>query len=74
MEGVCDTRLVRTDTTDLDSIRCVGGATVDEGGSNKRNDMMSSRKDEVTNETFVAVDYEVSAKLLGFFMVLHEIC
>ena len=36
--------------------------------------MISSGENEVTNETFVAVDYEVSAKLLGFFMVLHEIC
>ena len=74
VEGIRDARLVGTDATDLDGVGGIGGTTVNEGRSDEGNDMMSTGEDEVANETFVAVDYEVSAKLLGFFMVLHEIC
>ena len=36
--------------------------------------MVSPGEDEVANETFIPVDYEVAPKLFGFLVVLHEFC
>ena len=36
--------------------------------------MVSAREDKVADETFVAVDDEVSAKLFGLFVVFYKVC
>ena len=35
--------------------------------------MISARKDEIADETFVAVDDEVASKFFRLFVVLHEL-
>ena len=72
MEGVGGARLVRADASYLNRVGGVGRATVGEGGSCERDDMVAARENEVTNETFVSVDDEVSSKFFGLFVVLHQ--
>ena len=72
MKGVRHAGLVGADATYLDSVRSVRRAPVDERWPNERNDVMSSGEDEVSNETFVAVNDEVPAKLFWFFMVSYK--
>lgn len=74
MEGICNARLVRANAADLDGVGCIRRATVDERGPDERNNVMSSGEDEVTDETFIAVNDEVSAKFFWFLMALDEIC
>ena len=74
MQSICNTRLVRPDTTDLHSVGGVGWSTVDEGGSDEGDDMMSSGEDEVTDKTFVAVYNEVPAEFFWFLVSLDKVC
>ena len=65
--------MIRADTTNLNSMWGIGGTTVGEGGASKGNDMVAAGKNEVSDESFVAVDDEVAAKLLRLFVMLDQI-
>ena len=60
-------------TAYLHCILGIGRPAVCEGGADERDDVISSGDDEVSNETFVAVDNKVSAELFGFFVVSYEL-
>ena len=74
MQSVGDTGLIGSNATYLNGLGCIGRATVCERRSNKGNDVISAGKDEVTDETFVSVDDEISAEFFWFLVVLHKFC
>lgn len=73
METVGDARLIRPYASNLNSHRSVGRTSVGERWSNEGYNVISSRKDEVSNQTFIAVDNEVAAKFFGLFMVFDKV-
>jgi hypothetical protein len=72
MQIIGDACLVRADATNLDCVWSVGRTTVGEGWTDERDDVVSSGKDEVPDETLIAVDDKISAKFFWFFMVFDE--
>ena len=72
MQTVGDARLICPYTADLDRIWRVGRATIDEGMSDERNDVISSGQDEVAYQPLVSIDDKVSSKLFRFFMTPGE--
>lgn len=74
MHIVSATRLVRSDAADLNGVRSVGRSSRSEGVSDEGDDVVSAGKDEVADETLVAVDDEVPAELFGFLFSSHKLC
>ena len=73
MESVGHGALVWPDAANLGSVGSIRWAAVAEGRTGDRNDMIAPGQNEVADETFVAVDDEVAAKLFGLFVMLDEI-
>jgi hypothetical protein len=73
MEGISNTGLIGTNTTHLYSVRCVRRPSVREGRPRQRYDVMSSRKNEISNESFIPIYNKITAKLFRLFMVSNEL-
>lgn len=65
--------MVWTNTSNGDSVRSERRASVHERISDDRYNMVASGKDEIANESFVAVYYEVTTEFLWLLMLSYEL-
>lgn len=65
-------RLVRSDTSDLGTVRRVARASLGERVSEDGDNVVPSGKDQEPDQLFVSVDDEVTAERGGFFVGVDE--
>lgn len=73
MEGIRDGGLIGSNGADLDAEFAVAWSSVAERRANEGEDVISTRDDEVADETFVSVDDEIAAPFLRFFVMRDEL-
>ena len=73
MDRVGNGRLVWSDASDLTSVRRIAGSPLGEGRSIKVERVVTSGKNEISDELLVSVDNEVTSERSGFFAVLDKL-
>lgn len=73
MERVGNAGLVGADTSHLDGIMRIRWASFGKSWSDESDDVMSPGKNQEADETLIAIDYEIPAKLLWFFVMTNQV-
>ena len=73
MQSIGDASLVGANTANLNGIRCIGRATISECRTDKRDDMVAPRKNQISDKTLISVDHEVSAEFFWLLVVTYEV-